>query len=179
MRGVTTALSARRRPLHRRLVESEEPTASPQRLPETRTSVCQGCTDSCYCKISLRFSSNSALSISPLANRSFKISKAREAVSYTSGSSSRRALRRPQKHMMKSSIRSGKWWLPCRFPQEVQCIGPCASPVARPKCGPVPDFGPKPAHPIELGGRAALPDRIVEAAVRRLRCTGSISACVE
>jgi hypothetical protein len=44
-----------------------------------------------------------------LANRSFKISKAREAVSYISGSSSRRALRRPQKHMMKSSIRSGKW----------------------------------------------------------------------
>jgi hypothetical protein len=95
MRGVTPALSARRRPLHRRLVESEKPTASPQRSPETRTSVCQGCTDSCYCKMSLRFSSNSALSISPLANRSFKISRAREAVSYTSGSSSRRALRRP------------------------------------------------------------------------------------
>jgi hypothetical protein len=48
-----------------------------------------------YCKMSLRFSSNSALSISPLANRSFKISRAREAVSYTSGSSSRRALGRP------------------------------------------------------------------------------------
>jgi hypothetical protein len=49
----------------------------------------------CYCRISLRFSSNSALSISPLANRSFKISRAREAVSCTSGSSSRRDLRRP------------------------------------------------------------------------------------
>src|SRR5665811_818985 len=35
MRGVTPALSARRRPLYRRLVESEEPTASPQRSPET------------------------------------------------------------------------------------------------------------------------------------------------
>ena len=35
MRRVTPALSARRRPLHRRLVESEEPTASPQRSPET------------------------------------------------------------------------------------------------------------------------------------------------
>src|SRR5262249_53001439 len=35
MRGVTPALSARRRPLHRRLVESEEPTASPRRSPET------------------------------------------------------------------------------------------------------------------------------------------------
>jgi len=48
-----------------------------------------------YSKMSLRFSSNSALSISPLANRSFKISRAREAVSYTSDSSSRRDLRRP------------------------------------------------------------------------------------
>ena len=39
----------------------EKPTAaSPQRSPETRRSVCQDCTDSCYC-ISLRFSSNSAL----------------------------------------------------------------------------------------------------------------------
>jgi len=55
----------RRRPLHRRLAESEKPTASPQRSPETATSVCQGCADPCYCKISLRFSSNSALSISP------------------------------------------------------------------------------------------------------------------
>jgi hypothetical protein len=34
-----------------------------------------------YSKMSLRFSSNSALSISPLANRSFKTSIAREAVS--------------------------------------------------------------------------------------------------
>src|SRR5215510_12615498 len=75
------------------------------RSPETGTSVCQGWADPCYCKISLRFSSNSALSISPLANRSFKISRAREAVSCTSGSSSRRALRQPQKHMAKSSIR--------------------------------------------------------------------------
>jgi hypothetical protein len=56
----------------------------------------KGRTDPCYSKISLRFSSNSALSISPLAKRSFKISKAREAVSYTSGSSSRHALRRQQ-----------------------------------------------------------------------------------
>src|SRR5262249_23292132 len=39
MRGVTPALSARRRPLHRRLVESEEPTASPRRPPETRWSI--------------------------------------------------------------------------------------------------------------------------------------------
>src|ERR1035437_3873406 len=31
MRGVTPALSARQRPLHRCLVESEEPTASPRR----------------------------------------------------------------------------------------------------------------------------------------------------
>src|SRR4029453_6664494 len=61
-----------------------------------------------YCKITLRFSSNSALSISPLANRSFKISMAREDVSYTSGSSSRLALRKPQQHMVKSSIRLGK-----------------------------------------------------------------------
>ena len=61
--------------------------------------LCQRRTDPCYSKISLRFSSNSALSISPLAKRSFKISKAREAVSYTSGSSSRRALRRPQQHI--------------------------------------------------------------------------------
>jgi hypothetical protein len=37
----------------------------------------------------VRFSSNSALSISPLANRSFKISRAREAVSYTFRSPSR------------------------------------------------------------------------------------------
>src|SRR5215471_9147232 len=35
MRGVTPALSARRRPLHHRLAESEEPTASPRRSPET------------------------------------------------------------------------------------------------------------------------------------------------
>ena len=35
MRGVTPALSACRRPLHRRLVESEKPTASPRRSPET------------------------------------------------------------------------------------------------------------------------------------------------
>src|SRR5215469_6272380 len=34
MRGVTPALSACRRPLHRRLVESEKPPASPQRSPE-------------------------------------------------------------------------------------------------------------------------------------------------
>jgi hypothetical protein len=69
--------------------------------------LCQRRTDPCYSKTSLRFSSNSALSISPLAKRSFKISKAREAVSYTSGSSSRRALRRPQQHisMVKSSVR--------------------------------------------------------------------------
>src|SRR5450759_821183 len=37
MRGVTPALSARRRPLHRRLVESEEPTASPRRSSETES----------------------------------------------------------------------------------------------------------------------------------------------
>ena len=36
MRGVTPALSACRRPLHRRLVESGKPTASPRRSPETR-----------------------------------------------------------------------------------------------------------------------------------------------
>jgi hypothetical protein len=36
MRGVTPALSACRRPLHRRLVESGKPTASPRRLPETQ-----------------------------------------------------------------------------------------------------------------------------------------------
>src|SRR5262245_31084423 len=35
MRGVAPALSACRRPLHRRLVESEKPTASPRRAPET------------------------------------------------------------------------------------------------------------------------------------------------
>src|SRR5262245_63335490 len=35
IRGVTPALSACRRPLHRRLLESEKPTASPQRSPET------------------------------------------------------------------------------------------------------------------------------------------------
>jgi hypothetical protein len=81
---------ARRRPLHRRIVESEKLPASPQR---SGTSVCQGCANLCYCKITLRFSSNSALSISPLANRSFKISRAREAVSDTSGSSTRRTLR--------------------------------------------------------------------------------------
>jgi hypothetical protein len=40
-----------------------------------------------YSRMSLRFSSNSALSISPLAKRSFKISIAREAVSRASGSS--------------------------------------------------------------------------------------------
>src|SRR5207245_2251718 len=34
MRDVTPALSACRRPLHRRLVESEKPTASPRRSPE-------------------------------------------------------------------------------------------------------------------------------------------------
>src|SRR5262245_11175089 len=39
IRGVTPALSARRRPLHRRLSESEKPTASPQRSPETRKQV--------------------------------------------------------------------------------------------------------------------------------------------
>ena len=36
IRGVTPALSACRRPLHRRLVETEKPTASPRRSPETR-----------------------------------------------------------------------------------------------------------------------------------------------
>src|SRR5438445_5570766 len=36
IRGVTPALSACRRPLHRRLVESEKPTASPRRSPETQ-----------------------------------------------------------------------------------------------------------------------------------------------
>src|SRR5713226_3520340 len=35
IRGVTPALSACRRPLHRRLSESEKPTVSPQRSPET------------------------------------------------------------------------------------------------------------------------------------------------
>src|SRR5262245_13152076 len=35
IRGVTPALSACRRPLHRRLLESEKPTVSPQRSPET------------------------------------------------------------------------------------------------------------------------------------------------
>src|SRR5262249_60623181 len=39
IRGVTPALSARRRPLHRRLWESEKPTVSPQRSPETREEV--------------------------------------------------------------------------------------------------------------------------------------------
>jgi hypothetical protein len=34
MRGVTPALSARRRPLHRRLVESEKPTASRSDRPK-------------------------------------------------------------------------------------------------------------------------------------------------
>src|SRR5262249_1475056 len=73
--------------------------------PKLEYQPAKGCVDPCYCKINLRFSSNSALSISPLANRSFKMSRAREAVSCTSGSSSRRALRQPQKHMAKSSIR--------------------------------------------------------------------------
>src|SRR6266702_844213 len=36
MRGVTPALSARWRPLHRHLVESGKPTASPRRSPETQ-----------------------------------------------------------------------------------------------------------------------------------------------
>src|SRR5215472_5768320 len=36
IRGVTPALSTCRRPLHRRLSESEKPTVSPQRSPETR-----------------------------------------------------------------------------------------------------------------------------------------------
>jgi hypothetical protein len=36
MRGVTPALSACRRPLHRRLAESGKPTASPRRSPETQ-----------------------------------------------------------------------------------------------------------------------------------------------
>src|SRR6516225_8970829 len=39
IRGVTPALSACRRPLHRRLWESEKPTVSPQRSPETREQV--------------------------------------------------------------------------------------------------------------------------------------------
>src|SRR5215813_10904968 len=39
IRGVTRALSACRRPLHRRLWESEKPTVSPQRSPETREQV--------------------------------------------------------------------------------------------------------------------------------------------
>src|SRR5262249_53189635 len=39
IRGVTPALSACRRPLHRRLSESEKPTVSPQRSPETREQV--------------------------------------------------------------------------------------------------------------------------------------------
>ncbi len=46
-----------------------------------------------YSRISLRFSSNSALSISPFANRSFKISMAREVVSCSSGFSRPYALR--------------------------------------------------------------------------------------
>ena len=167
MRGVTPVLSARRRPLHRRLVESEKPTASPQRSPETRTSVYQGCADPCYCKINLRFSSNSALSISPLANRSFKISTAREAVSYPSGSSSRRALRRPQQHIMKSSIRFREirasslsirqrgrvrraMLQPGRLQSEVR---PCS------RCR------PKPACTIEQGGPVAQLNGVVEAAV--------------
>jgi hypothetical protein len=88
---------------------------------------CPGSADPCYSKISLRFSSNSALSISPLANRSFKISRAREAVSYGSGPSSRLALRKPQQHMVKSSIRLGP-------------TGPTSGhaptrPACSPKCG--------------------------------------------
>ena len=39
IRGVTPALSGCRRPLHRRLSESEKPTVSPQRSPETREQV--------------------------------------------------------------------------------------------------------------------------------------------
>src|SRR5262249_15792223 len=39
IRGVTPALSACRRPLHRRLWESEKTTVSPQRSPETREQV--------------------------------------------------------------------------------------------------------------------------------------------
>src|SRR5262249_38178810 len=39
IRGVTPALSACRRPLHRRLWESEKPTVSPQRSPESREPV--------------------------------------------------------------------------------------------------------------------------------------------
>jgi hypothetical protein len=42
MRGVTPALSARRRPLHRRLAESGEPTASPRRSPETDFNIAAG-----------------------------------------------------------------------------------------------------------------------------------------
>jgi hypothetical protein len=39
MRGVTPAFSACRRPLHRRLVESEKPTASPQQSPAFKETV--------------------------------------------------------------------------------------------------------------------------------------------
>jgi Protein of unknown function (DUF3489) len=40
--GATPALSACRRPLHCRLVESEKPTASPQRSPETQMAFVAG-----------------------------------------------------------------------------------------------------------------------------------------
>jgi hypothetical protein len=61
-------------------------------------------TAACFSRMSLRVSSNSALSISPLANRSFKIPMAREVVSRMSGSSRPRPLGHPQHiNMVKSS----------------------------------------------------------------------------
>src|SRR6266566_8364299 len=76
---------------------------------------CPGSADPCYSK-------------TPLANRSFKISRAREAVSYTSGPSSRLALRKPQQHMVKSSIRLGPLGAPTSGHAPTR-------PACSPKCG--------------------------------------------
>ena len=140
--------------------------------------VALGCADPCYCKMSLRFSSNSALSISPFANRSFKISRAREAVSYTSDSSSRRDLRLPTAHdeVLQSLTEIGASSLP------ISHAGPVrrAMPQPRPRQSRVrpcsADLAPKPVCTIGQGRPSAQLDRLMEAAVRRLRCAGAISA---
>jgi hypothetical protein len=73
--------------------------------------------------------------------------------------------------MVKSSNESP---LPCRSPTEGLYVGPYASPAACSQGKASFSIHPKAAY-CDRAPAAQL-DRIVEAAVRRVRCTGSISA---
>src|SRR5262249_61344595 len=73
-----------------------------------------------YSKMSLRFFSNSALSISPLAKRSFRISIAREAVSPASGSLRTRHLGQQQQDSIAKSSKRWRNYVP--FPPTVELV---------------------------------------------------------